>query len=123
MAQCSGYNGYRKITGSSNRSCSCKQPACPAGGGGSEVTFKPLVLRLSVREDFLVLTSPDLDGFPYNRIPNDLDITPTPLNISGCATVPVAPIFRHLKFVNGHCWKVIGLHRRDKLGLAVPAKY
>ncbi|KAG8300878.1 hypothetical protein J6590_065609 [Homalodisca vitripennis] len=29
------------------RSCPCKQPACPAVGGCSEVTFKPLVPRLS----------------------------------------------------------------------------
>ncbi|KAG8272257.1 hypothetical protein J6590_044916, partial [Homalodisca vitripennis] len=47
----------RRITGSSTvdrsrlfgwmkRSCPCKQPACPAnGGGGSEVAFKPLVSR------------------------------------------------------------------------------
>ncbi|KAG8270179.1 hypothetical protein J6590_091177 [Homalodisca vitripennis] len=27
-------------------------PACPAIGGGSEVTFKPLVSRLTVREGF-----------------------------------------------------------------------
>ncbi|KAG8284034.1 hypothetical protein J6590_003726, partial [Homalodisca vitripennis] len=40
------------------RSCPCKQPACPAIGGGSEVTFKPLVPRLSVREGFVALTSP-----------------------------------------------------------------
>ncbi|KAG8306662.1 hypothetical protein J6590_042446 [Homalodisca vitripennis] len=40
------------------RSCPCKQPACPAIGGGSEVTFKPLVPRLSVRRGFLALTSP-----------------------------------------------------------------
>ncbi|KAG8319456.1 hypothetical protein J6590_091573 [Homalodisca vitripennis] len=40
------------------RSCPCKRPACPAIGGGSEVTFKPLVPRLSVREGFLALTSP-----------------------------------------------------------------
>ncbi|KAG8309925.1 hypothetical protein J6590_073722 [Homalodisca vitripennis] len=32
------------------RSCPCKQPTCPAIGGGSETTFKPLVHRLSVRE-------------------------------------------------------------------------
>ncbi|KAG8300281.1 hypothetical protein J6590_079628 [Homalodisca vitripennis] len=42
------------------RSCPCKRPACPAIGGGSEVTFKPLVPRLSVREGFLALTSPDI---------------------------------------------------------------
>ncbi|KAG8268217.1 hypothetical protein J6590_033571 [Homalodisca vitripennis] len=47
MAQCSGYGGYRKITRSSNRSCPCKRPACPAIGDGSEVTFKPLVPSLS----------------------------------------------------------------------------
>ncbi|KAG8328675.1 hypothetical protein J6590_104555 [Homalodisca vitripennis] len=41
-----------------DRSCPCKRPACPAIGGGSEVTFKPLVSRLSVREGFLALTSP-----------------------------------------------------------------
>ncbi|KAG8318283.1 hypothetical protein J6590_006597 [Homalodisca vitripennis] len=29
------------------RSCPCKRPACPAISGGSEVTFKPLVPRLS----------------------------------------------------------------------------
>ncbi|KAG8289555.1 hypothetical protein J6590_102167, partial [Homalodisca vitripennis] len=29
--------------------CPCKQPACPAIDGGSEVTFKPLVPRLSTR--------------------------------------------------------------------------
>ncbi|KAG8305784.1 hypothetical protein J6590_062091 [Homalodisca vitripennis] len=46
----------------SERSCPCKRPVCPAIGGGSEVTFKPLVPRLSVREGFLALTSPDLDG-------------------------------------------------------------
>ncbi|KAG8245052.1 hypothetical protein J6590_009128 [Homalodisca vitripennis] len=59
MAQCSGYNGYREITISSNveRGC-CLQPVCPAIGGGSKVTFTPLVPRLSVREDFLALTSP-----------------------------------------------------------------
>ncbi|KAG8307281.1 hypothetical protein J6590_024927 [Homalodisca vitripennis] len=28
------------------RSCPCKQPTCPAIGGGSEVTFKPLVPSL-----------------------------------------------------------------------------
>ncbi|KAG8247734.1 hypothetical protein J6590_054848 [Homalodisca vitripennis] len=44
------------------RSCLCKQPACPAIGGGSEVTFKPLVLRLCVREGFLALTSPGNNG-------------------------------------------------------------
>ncbi|KAG8320483.1 hypothetical protein J6590_067896 [Homalodisca vitripennis] len=27
------------------RSCPCKRPACPAIGGGSEVTFKPLTTR------------------------------------------------------------------------------
>ncbi|KAG8247373.1 hypothetical protein J6590_062436 [Homalodisca vitripennis] len=48
------------------RSCPCKRPACPAIGGGSEVTFKPLVPRLSVREGFLALTSPDgLDKDKY----------------------------------------------------------
>ncbi|KAG8292649.1 hypothetical protein J6590_034842 [Homalodisca vitripennis] len=30
------------------RSCPCKQPACPAIGGGSEITFKPLVPRDNV---------------------------------------------------------------------------
>ncbi|KAG8286315.1 hypothetical protein J6590_062818 [Homalodisca vitripennis] len=72
MAQCSEYNSYRAITGSSNvergccldgwpaeRSCPYKQLACPAIGGGSEVTFKPFVPRLSVREGFLALTSTD----------------------------------------------------------------
>ncbi|KAG8315059.1 hypothetical protein J6590_078962 [Homalodisca vitripennis] len=40
------------------RSCPCKQSACPAVGGGSEVSLKPLVPRLSVRKGFLALTSP-----------------------------------------------------------------
>ncbi|KAG8284996.1 hypothetical protein J6590_090453 [Homalodisca vitripennis] len=40
------------------RSCPCKQSACPVIGGGSEVTFKPLEPRLSVREGFLALNSP-----------------------------------------------------------------
>ncbi|KAG8271229.1 hypothetical protein J6590_068119 [Homalodisca vitripennis] len=39
------------------RSYPCKRPACPAIGCGSEVTFKPLVPRLSVRVGFLSLTS------------------------------------------------------------------
>ncbi|KAG8305020.1 hypothetical protein J6590_079896 [Homalodisca vitripennis] len=39
------------------RSCPCKQLACPAIGGGSEVTFNPLVPGC-VTEGFLVLTSP-----------------------------------------------------------------
>ncbi|KAG8324540.1 hypothetical protein J6590_089905 [Homalodisca vitripennis] len=30
------------------RSCPCKQPACPAIGGGSEVTLKPLASRLQL---------------------------------------------------------------------------
>ncbi|KAG8292769.1 hypothetical protein J6590_031748 [Homalodisca vitripennis] len=34
------------------RSCPCKQPACLTNDGGSEVTFKPLVPRLSDRESF-----------------------------------------------------------------------
>ncbi|KAG8304285.1 hypothetical protein J6590_097445 [Homalodisca vitripennis] len=42
------------------RSCLIKQLACPAIGGGSEVIFKPLVPRLSVREGFLALTSPGI---------------------------------------------------------------
>ncbi|KAG8317078.1 hypothetical protein J6590_034450 [Homalodisca vitripennis] len=32
------------------RSCPCKQPICPVVGSGSEVTFKPLIPRLIVRE-------------------------------------------------------------------------
>ncbi|KAG8281067.1 hypothetical protein J6590_066726 [Homalodisca vitripennis] len=36
----------------------CKRSTCPAIGGGSEITFKPLVRRLSVIEGFLALTSP-----------------------------------------------------------------
>ncbi|KAG8262484.1 hypothetical protein J6590_052129 [Homalodisca vitripennis] len=48
-------NQIKQLT--AERSCPHK-PACPAIGGGSEVTFKPLVRRLSVREGFLALTSP-----------------------------------------------------------------
>ncbi|KAG8282667.1 hypothetical protein J6590_031918 [Homalodisca vitripennis] len=40
------------------RSCPCKQPACPTVGGFSEVTYKQLVLWLSVSGGFLALTSP-----------------------------------------------------------------
>ncbi|KAG8287476.1 hypothetical protein J6590_036341 [Homalodisca vitripennis] len=43
------------------QSCSCKQPACPAVGGGSEVTFKLLVPSLNVRKGFLALTPPSRD--------------------------------------------------------------
>ncbi|KAG8241262.1 hypothetical protein J6590_090418 [Homalodisca vitripennis] len=42
------------------RSCPCKQPACPAVSVGSEVNFKPLVPKLSVREGFLAENSPDV---------------------------------------------------------------
>ncbi|KAG8323289.1 hypothetical protein J6590_006294 [Homalodisca vitripennis] len=59
IAQCSGYNAWLLLGWvTAERSCPCKQPVCPAIGGGSEVTFKPLVPRLSVREGFLALTSP-----------------------------------------------------------------
>ncbi|KAG8304894.1 hypothetical protein J6590_083338 [Homalodisca vitripennis] len=65
-----GYNRYRRIKQrrawlrfrwmTAERSCPCKQPSCPAIGGGSEVTFKPLVPKLSVREGVLALASPGL---------------------------------------------------------------
>ncbi|KAG8306458.1 hypothetical protein J6590_046773 [Homalodisca vitripennis] len=53
----SGCGGYRKTPNlamssvaaawmvTAERSCPCKQPACPAIGGGSVVTFKQLVPR------------------------------------------------------------------------------
>ncbi|KAG8322208.1 hypothetical protein J6590_028279 [Homalodisca vitripennis] len=60
--QCSGNNSYHEITESkqrrawllltAERSCPCKQPACPAIGDGSEVTFKLLVPRSSLEEAF-----------------------------------------------------------------------
>ncbi|KAG8269873.1 hypothetical protein J6590_097942, partial [Homalodisca vitripennis] len=50
------------------RSCTCKQPAFPAIGGGSEVTFKPLVPRLSVREGFLALPSPECKWFSGKKL-------------------------------------------------------
>ncbi|KAG8257248.1 hypothetical protein J6590_053896 [Homalodisca vitripennis] len=34
------------------RYCPCKQPACPAVGGGSEVTFKPLVASKVLSTDW-----------------------------------------------------------------------
>ncbi|KAG8280609.1 hypothetical protein J6590_077602 [Homalodisca vitripennis] len=37
------------------RSCPCKQPFCPTIVGVSEVTFKPLVPRSSLREGFFAL--------------------------------------------------------------------
>ncbi|KAG8277871.1 hypothetical protein J6590_033404 [Homalodisca vitripennis] len=44
---CICYGGYRErlLLGwvTTERSCPCKQPVCPAAGGGSEVTFNPLV--------------------------------------------------------------------------------
>ncbi|KAG8278894.1 hypothetical protein J6590_011294 [Homalodisca vitripennis] len=60
-----GYGGYRERTVervslllgwvTDERSCPIN---APVGGGGSEVTSKPLVPRLSVREGFLAVTSP-----------------------------------------------------------------
>ncbi|KAG8267477.1 SUMO1 sentrin specific peptidase 8 [Homalodisca vitripennis] len=66
------------------RSCPCKRPACPAIGVGSEVTFKPLVPTLSVREGFLALTSPgfqDLMGisvFAVSRVALTVREVPLP---------------------------------------------
>ncbi|KAG8265854.1 hypothetical protein J6590_084725 [Homalodisca vitripennis] len=40
------------------RSCPCKQTACSALGGDSEVTFKPLVPSFNIREGFLAPTLP-----------------------------------------------------------------
>ncbi|KAG8316563.1 hypothetical protein J6590_047704 [Homalodisca vitripennis] len=51
MAQCSGYNGYCKMTGLSNVERGCcldvlaSSPPAPAIGGDSEIDFKPLVPR------------------------------------------------------------------------------
>ncbi|KAG8334937.1 hypothetical protein J6590_079548 [Homalodisca vitripennis] len=53
MAQCSGYGGYPWLLlgwVTAERSCPCKQPVCPAVGGDSEVTIKPLVPRLKYCE-------------------------------------------------------------------------
>ncbi|KAG8290993.1 hypothetical protein J6590_071685 [Homalodisca vitripennis] len=79
-AQCSnGYNGssnqawllLRWMT--AEQSCTYKQPACSAiGGGGSEVTFEPLVSRLSVREGFLSLTSPAYGRGHQNPAPSGI---------------------------------------------------
>ncbi|KAG8315319.1 hypothetical protein J6590_073373 [Homalodisca vitripennis] len=56
------------------RSCPCNQPTCPAIGGGSEVTFKPLVPRLRVRESFLALTSTGRFKLQLLRcVPRELD--------------------------------------------------
>ncbi|KAG8288863.1 hypothetical protein J6590_010982 [Homalodisca vitripennis] len=72
--QCSGYNGYRKINGSRNvervtaeRSCPCKRSACPAIGGGSQVIFKALVPRLSVKMCLLYFSSGKAPLFQSRR--------------------------------------------------------
>ncbi|KAG8284133.1 hypothetical protein J6590_003826 [Homalodisca vitripennis] len=76
MAQCSGYGVYDKIVKqrrawlllgrvTAERSCPCKQPACPAIGGGSEVTFKPLVprwYRMTGRSAMTLARQKDLVG-------------------------------------------------------------
>ncbi|KAG8261882.1 hypothetical protein J6590_064106 [Homalodisca vitripennis] len=43
MAQCSGYGAWLLLGLITERSCPRKKPACPAVGGGSEVTFKKSV--------------------------------------------------------------------------------
>ncbi|KAG8284080.1 hypothetical protein J6590_003771 [Homalodisca vitripennis] len=49
------------------RFCPCKQPNCTAIAGGSEVTFKPLVPSLSVREGFLALTSSKVSEYSFHH--------------------------------------------------------
>ncbi|KAG8245289.1 hypothetical protein J6590_005603 [Homalodisca vitripennis] len=48
------------------RSCPCKQPACPAIGGASEVTFKPLVpsRQRSTKKDGVGLPAPTTSKEP-----------------------------------------------------------
>ncbi|KAG8253667.1 hypothetical protein J6590_029241 [Homalodisca vitripennis] len=47
------------------RSCPCKQPACPAIGGGSEVTFEPLIPRAaSLESDAVTDLTPEI----YNHV-------------------------------------------------------
>ncbi|KAG8302703.1 hypothetical protein J6590_026906 [Homalodisca vitripennis] len=53
------------------RSCPCKRPACPAIGGGSEVTFKPLVPS---RQQLVCLCLVQLAGRPPYGYPFDLFI-------------------------------------------------
>ncbi|KAG8262539.1 hypothetical protein J6590_052182 [Homalodisca vitripennis] len=81
MAQCSGYGGYREITVSTNveRGCFDGWPlsdpvlaSSPPICGGSEVTFKPLVPRLSVREGFLALNLPGKIRHPYFTLTSSL---------------------------------------------------
>ncbi|KAG8335304.1 hypothetical protein J6590_071894 [Homalodisca vitripennis] len=72
LMRCNGYGCYTRDNHIKQRrvwlllgrvtaegSCPCKQSACPAICGGSEVTFKPLVPSLSYREGFLAKTSPE----------------------------------------------------------------
>ncbi|KAG8274032.1 hypothetical protein J6590_008159 [Homalodisca vitripennis] len=72
------------------RVCLCKQPTCPAIGGGLEVTFKPLVPKLSVTEGFLALNAPDFtkpDKKPCGRCappPPPPPVREQPDNIWGC---------------------------------------
>ncbi|KAG8267092.1 hypothetical protein J6590_059135 [Homalodisca vitripennis] len=47
------------------RSWPCKQPAYSAIGCGTEVTFKPFVPRLTVRDGFLAVTSPGKTHFTF----------------------------------------------------------
>ncbi|KAG8242323.1 hypothetical protein J6590_096855 [Homalodisca vitripennis] len=65
MAQCIGYNAYRKTTRSIN------QPACPVIGGSSEVTFKPLVPTLSIRKGILALR----ESVPAEILKDGLELT------------------------------------------------
>ncbi|KAG8276906.1 positive regulation of renal water transport [Homalodisca vitripennis] len=61
------------------RSCPCKQPACPVIGGGSEVTFKPFVARWAGG----LHPSPH-PSMPANKLPLMLSLSTrrTPLNTS-----------------------------------------
>ncbi|KAG8319659.1 hypothetical protein J6590_086779 [Homalodisca vitripennis] len=76
------------------RSCPCKQPACLAVGGGLEVTFKPLVPRLSVREGFLALTSPGIEALEEGGAEMESVAEITTLEEGACRAL-VVPNARH----------------------------
>ncbi|KAG8245069.1 hypothetical protein J6590_009146 [Homalodisca vitripennis] len=80
------------------RSCPCKRPACPAIGGGSEVTFKPLVPRLSDDGSGRVVTVLAL-GTAFRRIGTPARAVSWPAKAVQSQVVDEA--------VNSHIWPCI----------------
>ncbi|KAG8271704.1 hypothetical protein J6590_056979 [Homalodisca vitripennis] len=83
--ECRGYNGYHQwlLLGwaTAERSCPCKQPACPAIGGGSEVIFKSLVPSISPQGGCNM--DNDRRGPPTSTLPI-LNISPKAVVLRDC---------------------------------------